>query len=125
MRNMANAPEDNTSRKYTHRQQGSAASPVAPAAGVIDILAAHVGEVNENLIFCGTTVAATTVNLSAGAKAKLVEGDKVILVIPTDATGRTLTWGTNIKSSAATLAIVASGKTRVEGVFDGTDLVIR
>lgn len=125
MRNIDNKPKDNTARLYSYNQQGTAAAPVAPVAGVVDILAAHVGEVNENLIFIGQTVAPTTINLSNAAKAKLVAGDKVILVIPTDGTGRTITWGTNIKSSAATLAIVANGKTCVVGIFDGTDLVIR
>lgn len=124
MRNIKNRPDDNTARLYSYYH--NEAAPIAPAVGVIDIVlpeAALVG--NENTIYCGTTVAPTTVNLPTASKAKLVQGDKIILVIPTDATGRTITWGTNIKSSAATLAIVANGKTRVEGIFDGTDLVIR
>jgi hypothetical protein len=125
MRNIDNKPKDNTARLYGFHQHGTAADPLAPAAGVVDILAAHVGEVNENLIFIGQTVAATTINLSNAAKAKLVAGDKVILVIPTDATGRTVTWGTNIKSAAATKAIAANGKLCVVGIFDGTDLVIQ
>jgi hypothetical protein len=125
MRNIDNKPKDNTARLYSFNQFGTAAAPLAPVAGVVDILAAHVGDTNEHLIYIGQTVAPTTVNLSAAAKAKLQSGDKVILVIPTDATGRTVTWGTNIKSSAATLAIVANGKTVVIGIYDGTDLVIR
>ena len=124
MRNVTKKPGDNTGRLYTYGLLTEGAA-IAPAAGVIDILAAHVEAANENIIYCGQTVAATTINLSSGAKAKLVLGDKVSLIIPTDATGRTITWGTNIKSAAATLAIVASGKTKVDGIFDGTDLVIR
>lgn len=120
MRSIANLPDDNTARQYTfYTNEGSA---IAPVAGVIDLV---VQEVNENLIYCGTTVAATTVNLPALQKAKLVAGDKVNIIIPTDATGRTITWGTSIKAPATTLAIAASGKAFITGVYDGTDLVIR
>lgn len=119
MRQVGNKPLDNTARLYTYGHNEGAA--IAPVAGVIDLV---VKEVNEQVIYCGTTVAATTVNLPNGQKALLVAGDKITLVIPTDATGRTITWGTNIKSATATRAIVASGKLAVNGVFDGTDLVI-
>lgn len=120
MRNISNLPGDNTARSYTHYHNES--SPIAPAAGVIDLVVGS--NANEHTIYCGQTVAATTVNLPNTQKAKLVAGDKVNLVIPTDATGRTITWGTNIKAAAGTLAIAANGKAFVPGIFDGTDLVL-
>jgi hypothetical protein len=120
MRNISNKPQDNTGRLYTFAHNEDA--PIDPVAGVIDLV---VEEASENDVYCGTTVAPTTVNLPAAQKAKLVKGDRVNLIIPTDATGRTVTWGTNIKAAAATLAIVANGKACVSGIFDGTDLVLR
>jgi len=122
MRNIDNRPKDNSARLYSFNEL---ADKIAPDTGVVDILAAHVAEVNEQDIYIGNLVATTTVNLSAAGKAKLVKGDRVNLIIDVDATGRTVTWGTNIKAAATTLAIAASGKAVVPGIFDGTDLVIR
>jgi hypothetical protein len=121
MRNITNRPNDNSARLYSFAELGA---KIAPDTGVVDITADHVSEVNEQDIYAGNLVAATTINLANGAKAKLVKGDRINLIIDVDATGRTVTWGTNIKSSATTLAIAASGKAVVRGIFDGTDLVL-
>lgn len=118
MRNIENLPNDNTARSYTFHEH------VGNVAYAATIALPTLRAVNEQDIYFATLTGAATIN-AAAAIGNLVKGDRVNLIIPSDATGRTVTWGTNIKSSAATLAIAASGKTRVEAIFDGTDLVIR
>ena len=118
MRSIENVEKDNTFRRYNYHEH---TSPVAYAASVdLPTLKA----VNEQDVYFAELTGAATINLTAGGLVNLVKGDRVNLVIPSDVTGRTITWGTNIKSAAATLAIVASGKVVVRAIFDGTDLVV-
>jgi len=120
MRNIANKPKDNTSRLYSFWEWLTADLPVFGAAYAIPVLKG----VNEQILYLPVLTGAVTINIANGSKVNLVAGDRVIFIIPSDATGRTVTWGTNIKAAAATLAIVASGKAAVIGVFDGTDVVL-
>jgi hypothetical protein len=120
IRGIFNKPDSNVAVDYQFYEWVAGAVPYAATINLPVFKA-----VNEQHIYLDTLTGAATINIPSGSKVNLVKGDVIVMVIPSDATGRTITWGTFIKSSAATLAIVASGKTLIYGVFDGTDVVIR
>lgn len=65
-----------------------------------------------------TLTGAQTINAPAAMIAQLREGDELYLNIPVDATGRTVTWGTNFRAAvAATFVQGASQFGLVHAVF--------
>lgn len=65
-----------------------------------------------------TLTGAITVNATAAMIAQLREGDEIIMQFVSDATGRTVTWGTNIRAGvAATLVHTASQVSIVKAMY--------
>jgi len=118
MRNMENAPGDNTGRLQTFYEAPSAIAYAATIdLGVLK--GVSVGTYSVNVVGGNATI-----NLSTIGKANLVKGDIVNLIVIGDGTARTITWGTNIKPRAATFATLVNGKLFIQGYFDGTDLIL-
>lgn len=65
-----------------------------------------------------TLTGAMTINAPAAMIAQLREGDEIYMNIPVDATGRTVTWGTNFRAAvAATFVQGASQFGLVKAMF--------
>lgn len=104
------ANQDNTARNITHDFQ----TPAYAATLNITPLKA------KTIIQPGTLTGALTVNVGVGTSTTPPYiGDELIFLFACDGSARTVTLGTGLVGSAATLALSAAKKGRIDFTFDG------